>query len=612
VPLLEGTDELFTSVHLPCNMFSLSVSFSLTSERWTYDSSSSDDDSTPKASSRHQPAKITAPANTSLVRPPLGQPAISQAQQPTPTSSGPYHVDLSYASLSSQAQQIQQQARDRRRQQKHAPDADRLRPPETAIAKQRKARESATDARSLRLLESAVARKTESKTATRKQSISTTGEWSVISPPSSTALSRIHGLNGTPVSWDPSNKTDSIPHTPQSRIGYYMEKNRLRTDSDEKRLRRVQGQRPETEPQAQHDDIAIDDPAGAKGDEPGDAQAKKERYYLEDPFGSSLVQGSQEAEAQLMESMKEHRRQQIEDVDAQLGHSMKDCRRQQIENVHQLFGKLARRDQGLADSLPHVPGIMPRTSMTAAEETSPAIRSSVSSDKASSCTDVAEASPCVRLSRVWSGRNSGVGASLDDVAIGLWKDSRSAEPGRQSYESSGGGIAEEEHEQDDARERVEHDAGQDSVEYDAGLVSAKSNDGQSGVELGDEQKSAEGEQDDAESEDRQEVAESENVQEGAESDDEKKSVDDEQEGIESTDGQAGAGFEDGQEVAGFDDGQENSDSKNNREDSISKNGEEDAESENGQGDGDSDDERVVMEGLPKLELDEVESDWLLL
>lgn len=454
-------------------MFSLSFSFSFHHERVEYDygtvqSHHQAEASVPRGKRRIEPTTyqraLPAPQSSAII-------TSGQQATPPPSAGSPYYVDTTYVSLSDQAQELQRQTRQRLRQRyparadtfrllsipapattesaqrEHAADAASLRLLETATSAkvaQRTLRERAADAASLRVLESVTAFKPKTKarrTETHKSIEpadqapvnkhinkllqSAGGDWSLISPPSSTALSRVHGLNGTPVSWEPSPDTVPSPHTPVSSTGYWREKHVFDEDSSEKKgveeTKRGKAETEDWHTPVQEAAPKLQDPivsflttktAASSAEKEMQVQEPPAHDHITDPFGSHLIEGSEAAELRLQQATQEYRRQQA-------------------DSVHKLFDQLAERDgaQTMGD-LPSanresgsmgfagawsktndVPSASTPMSIPAAwgkaQPATPVASSESEEGNSSSSDGVVEASPCVRLSLRLSNTRSG-------------------------------------------------------------------------------------------------------------------------------------------------------------------------------------------------------------
>ncbi|KAK4550769.1 hypothetical protein LTR36_000348 [Oleoguttula mirabilis] len=278
-------------------MLSISFSVSLLAEHWEYRRGLDGDDDKRKVPSRHQQRRRSVdglPRTTEVREVSAG----ARSQQQSPTANSAYNVDTSYASLSEQTQDMQLRARK---------------------CLEGKRRERIADANSLGLLEGATTRAAvESMIATlndreslrvlqdvhkrgRHQLVLPMGsDWCLIGPPSNTTSSRIHSLNATPLSWDPSGTTVSTPKTPA--VGVSSPKQPHPEDTIPE-----QDQPPEHVAKAETESMQVPD-------------------HAVDPFDSHLVEGSQEQEARLRDSLAEYTMRQV-------------------ETVHDLFDTLRKRDE---------------------------------------------------------------------------------------------------------------------------------------------------------------------------------------------------------------------------------------------------------------------------
>ncbi|KAK5129007.1 hypothetical protein LTR85_000340 [Meristemomyces frigidus] len=271
-------------------MFSISLSVSLSAEHWVYQWGIDGDDGTQVEPflQQQQPCHSADDPPQSMSR---GE-TVEEAKPPLSTF--PYQVDTSYSSLSEQAQEIQRRARKRlegKRRERMA-DAESLGRLEAATARE------AAEARITRLkgTESLQVLQEAQKRGRRQKNLSIGSDWWMISPPSSAPLGRMQGISGTRLSWDPSGTTVSTPRTPA--VG---ESVRPGGSSAEQNLL----------------------PEGAKRTE---KESEEGVVAGEDPFDSQLVEGSEQQEARLRESLAKYRRHRI-------------------ETVYSLFDRLRQRDE---------------------------------------------------------------------------------------------------------------------------------------------------------------------------------------------------------------------------------------------------------------------------
>ncbi|TKA27565.1 hypothetical protein B0A50_04396 [Salinomyces thailandicus] len=284
---------------------------------------------------------------------------ISSHNHQTKPESGLVRVldtDTSYDALSPQAQKIQRKAREdfearharkavvkRQRRaredfsarRERTADDESLRHLEAATtrsktaARTHRARERAADAQSLRWLEAASTGLPFTNKHDRREPrlltnppggsqpgqhlLVTSSACSLITTPSSTALRRHHGPARLKTSAPPIKAPTSSPHTPQSRVGYYLQcknhpptPNPRSTDTtlESQVPAHIEGPAPSPKPTPSH---------GAEPN-PGITNRTNKYDYRTDPFGWELIESSAEKSTRLEYSQKWYSRQDVQAV----------------------------------------------------------------------------------------------------------------------------------------------------------------------------------------------------------------------------------------------------------------------------------------------------------
>lgn len=290
-------------------MFSISLSLSLLAERWEYKWGLHENDEgqvVPPHHHHQQQHRTTSTLPSPSNRTQRGSVATPRQQATPTTMSGPFHVDTSYTSLSEHARDMQRQTRLRLIERERAADVESLRRLEVATAgalgrqKDRerfRELEGATSGTSGRAGKQAYHKSLRTPSLERRQRQGkppAASPWSGISPPSSTVLSKIHGLNGTPVSWDLSGSTVSTPRSNdvvEALNARVVQALALAGPTLDRRLRAHDAETADAKP------------------------AEEKRHdYAKGPFGAGLVARGRGQEVRLRKSFEEYRRQQAESV----------------------------------------------------------------------------------------------------------------------------------------------------------------------------------------------------------------------------------------------------------------------------------------------------------